>query len=112
MYLYSILLYTRLRCSLGDGWEGFASETGREYGVEERVGARVDGIEEHEQYLWLGDVDERVAEQCGEAEEDDRSGASEVCADQNGYLAGHGRLALGRVSGLVAKWHVNLNVAK
>jgi len=96
-------LYTRLRCSLGDGREGFASETGREYGVEERVGARVDGVEEHEQYFGLGDVDERVAQQCGETEEDDRSRAREVCADQHGYLAGHGRLALGRVSSLVAQ---------
>jgi len=97
------LIYYIRRCSLGYGGEGFASETGREYGVEERVGARVDWLEEDEQYFGLCHVDERVAEQCGEAEEDDGRGAREVSADQHGYLAGHGRLPLGRVSGLVAQ---------
>lgn len=99
-------------CSLGDCREGFASETGCEYGVEERVGARVDGVEEDEQYFWLGDVDERIAEQCGEAEEDDGRGAREVGADQDGYFAGHWSLPFGSVTGLVAQWHVDLHVTE
>lgn len=100
------------RHSLGDGGEGFAPEAGGEYGVQERVGARVDGIEEHEQYFGVGDVDQRVAEQRGEAEEYDGRGARKVRADQHEHLAGHGRLALGRVSGLVAQRRVYLHVAE
>lgn len=99
-------------CSLGDGGHELAFEVGREYGVQERVGARVDREEEDEQYLALGDVDERVPDERGEAEKDNGRGAHEVRADQYGYLTGHGRLARGRVSGLVAQRHVDLNVTE
>lgn len=104
--------YYYRRNSLGDGGEGVTSEASGKYGVQERVGARVDGVEEDEQYFGVGDVDERVAEQRGEAEEYHGRRAHEVGADQHEYLAGHRRLALGRVPGLVAQRRVDLHVAE
>ena len=54
----------------------------REEGVQEGVGARVEGEEEHEEDLRLGDGDERVAECRREAEERDREETREVGEDK------------------------------
>lgn len=98
--------------SLGNGREGFASEAAGEYGVQERVGARVDRVEEYQKHFGLGEIDERVADERGEAEEYHGRGAREVRAHQHQYLARHRRLALDRVPGLVAQGHVDLHVAE
>lgn len=50
----------------------------REQCVQVRVGARVERIEEHQQDLGVGHVDQRVTGQRGQAEERDRGPAREI----------------------------------
>ena len=57
-------------------------------GVQERVGAGVDGVEEHQQDLGVGDSDEGHLEGGGDGEEGDGRHAEEVGEDQHGHALG------------------------
>lgn len=110
--LYRLRLLLLHKYSLGERGDDIATETGSQNGVQERVGARIDGIHEDEQYFRFGDVDQRIAEQCGVPEEYHRSGACKIRADQYKYLAHDRRLAGGRVPRVVAQRRVDLHVAE
>lgn len=49
-----------------------------EKSIEVGVGTRVEGIEEHQEYLGISDVDERVASQCSQTKESYRSPAGKI----------------------------------
>jgi len=57
--------------------------------VQIRIGARVERVEEHQQDLGLGHVDERVTGERGQPEERYRRPAREVGEHQQGHALGH-----------------------
>lgn len=61
----------------------------REQRVQIWVGARVEWIEEHQQNLGLGHIDERVTGERGQPEERHRRPAREVGEHQQGHALGH-----------------------
>lgn len=65
----------------------------RQQGVQTRVGARVEGVEEDEEDLGLGDGDKGVAQEGGEAEEGYGRPAGEIREDQQGHPFRDGQVA-------------------
>lgn len=87
----------------------------REQRVQVRVGARVERVKEHQQYLRLGHVDQRVAGQRGQAEERDRGPAREVREHQQRHALGHRHVGTGHGRHRLAAApdrHVHLRIAR
>lgn len=87
----------------------------REQRVQVRVGARVERVEEHQQYLRLGHVDERVAGERGKPEERDRRPARKVREHQQRHALGHRHVGPGHGRDRLAapaNRHVHLRVAR
>lgn len=64
------------------------SEGPGEYGIEERIGARVDGEEEDQEDFGVGDGDERDLERSGDGKEGDGSHAEEVGEYEHSHALG------------------------
>lgn len=70
-----------------------------EQGVHVGVGARVQWVEEDEQDLGVGDVDERVSGNGRQAEEGDRRPAGKVGEDEQRHSFGDRLVRVARVTG-------------
>lgn len=67
---------------------GVFPERPGENGVEEWVGAGVDGVEEHQEDLRVGDGDERDLERCRDGEKRDGRHAQKIGEDEHGHALG------------------------